>query len=374
VITSRAVAQLAFGVFGAHGFIGAHAVAQLRARGLSVRAVSRRLEGLERDPDGKVADALDVAALTAAFRGCDVVVHAVYTEPGTAGRELAATYVASQAAGVRRIVHLSTASVHGQAPQPLTDERSPLSLWQEFAYNNAKVRAERALRRARARGSVEIVMLRPGIVFGPRSRRIIGLADALVSGRVGLVDRGRGICNSMYIDNLVHAIELAARRPNVDNEAFLVGDAERVTWADFYDPIASALGVDLSSLPSVDPPRHVARWSDRLRDIARNSERLRPVRRTLAPATYVLRSLAPHRGPRSADAFSAHGHRPLLDGMNARLQQCSLKLPNGKAKSLLAYEPPVSFEEGMRRTIAWMKSAGYPVQPATPDPRPSAGT
>jgi nucleoside-diphosphate-sugar epimerase len=367
------VDQFAFGVFGASGFIGAHAVAQLRARGLSVRAVARDLRGVE-PVDGKVADALDVAALTAAFRGCDVIVHAVYTEPGTAGREMAAAYVACQAAGVRRIVHLSTASVHGQAPHPSTDERSPLSLWQEFAYNNAKVRAERALRRARARGSVEIVMLRPGIVFGPKSRRIVAFADALLSGRAALVDRGRGICNSMYVDNLVHAIELAARQPNVDNEAFLIGDAERVMWADFYGPIASALGADLSSLPSVAPPRHVARWSDRLRDIARNSERLRPVRRTLAPATSALRSLATRRRPRSADPLSANGKGAFLDGMEARLQQCSVKLPNVRAKSLLAFEPPVSFEEGMRRTIAWLRSAGYPVQPATSEPRPSAGT
>jgi nucleoside-diphosphate-sugar epimerase len=367
------VDRVAFGVLGARGFIGGRTVAQLRARGFSVRAVARSLGGLERDPDAKVADALDVGALTAAFRGCDVIVHAVYTEPGTAGAEMAATYLASRAAGVRRIVHLSTASVHGQAPPPSTDERSPLRLWQEYAYNNAKVRAERALRRARTRGSVEIVMLRPGIVFGPRSEWITGFADALLGGRAALVDRGRGICNSIYVDNLVHAIELAARQPGVDGEAFLVGDAERVTWADFYGPIASALAFDLSSVPGVDPPRHAPRWRDRLREIARHSERLQPVRRTVAPAAGALRSLARRRGARSADGPPADASRPFLQGTMVRLQQCSVKLPMGKAASLLAYEPPVSFAEGMGRTIAWMKTAGYPVQPA-PEPRPSAST
>jgi nucleoside-diphosphate-sugar epimerase len=60
--------------------------------------------------------------------------------------------------------------------------------------------------------------------------------------------------------------------------------------------------------------------------------------------------------------------------MKARLQQCSVRLPKSKAKSLLAYEAPVSFEEGMRQTVAWMKTAGYPVQLAASEPRPSAAT
>jgi nucleoside-diphosphate-sugar epimerase len=367
------VEKVAFAVLGARGFIGARTVDWLRGRTLSVRAVARDGRGLAGDPDMMVADALDVSALTAAFRGCDVVVHAVYTDPETAGRAMEATYAASAAAGVRRIVYLSTASVHGQAPRPSTDERSPLHLWHEFAYNNAKVRAERALLRARTRGAVEIVMLRPGIVFGPTSRWITEFADALLGGRAALIDRGRGVCNSIYVDNLVHAIDLAAHAPGVDNEAFLVGDAERVTWADLYGPIASALGYALSSLPDAEPPRHVARFRDRLRDAARNSEHLEPVRRTMAPATTLARSLL-RRGRKSAGTASAAVNGPFLDGMNSRLQECSVKLPMIKAKQRLGYEPLVSFDEGVRRTIAWMQTAGYPVRSVPAPLRPSAGT
>lgn len=362
--------KVAFAVLGARGFIGARTVDQLRGRAHSVRAVARDLDGLEHDPDARVADALDVPALASAFEGCDVVVNAVYTNSENAGRAMQATYAASQAAGVRRIVHVSTASVHGQAPAPSTDERSPLSLWQEFAYNNAKVRAERALRRARAGGTVEIVMLRPGIVFGPRSRWIAEFADALLRGGASLIDRGRGVCNSIYVDNLVHAIDLAARATGVDDEAFLVGDAERVTWADLYGPIAAALGYELSSVPSVEPPRHVTRWSDRLRDVARNSERLGPVRRTMAPATTALRSLLRRGGP-GAGGPAAAGGGPFLDAMNTRLQQCSVRLPMNKATRLLGYQPPISFEEGVRRSVAWMQTAGYPVQPTRAPLRPS---
>jgi nucleoside-diphosphate-sugar epimerase len=373
LVASGLVEKVAFAVLGARGFIGARAVAGLRGRAFSVRAVARDLRGLERDPDVKVADALDIPALSDAFKGCDVVVHAVYTNHETAGRAMDATYAASEAAGVRRIVHVSTASVHGQAPAPSTDERSPLSLWQEFAYNNAKVRAERALRRSRARGKVEIVMLRPGIVFGPRSRWVTEFADALLGGRAVLVDGGRGVCNSIYVDNLVHAIELAARATGVDKEAFLVGDVERVTWADLYRPIASALGCALSSVPSVEGPRSAVPWGDLLRDVAHNSEHLGSLRRAVAPATTGLRSLLRHRRS-AAGAASADGGGPFLDRMNARLQQCTVKLPMSKAQRLLGYAPPVSFDEGIRHTLVWMQTAGYKVQSAPVPLRPAAGT
>ena len=283
-----------------------------------------------------------------------------------------AAYAACEAAAVRaHRPREHRVGPPGQAPAPETDEDSPLSLWQEFAYNNAKVRAERALRRARAKGRVEMVMLRPGIVLGPRSRWITELADALLASRAALVDHGRGVCNSVYVDNLVHAVELAGRAPGVDGEAFLVGDAERVTWADLYGPVASALGYDLSSVPCVEPPRQVARWSDRLRDAARHSERFAPVRRAMAPATAALRGL--RRRPVDVGTSPSPGTvaGPFLDGMNTRLQQCAVKLPFDKARRMLGYEPPLSFDEGMRRTIAWMKAVGYPVRPAAASPSPA---
>ena len=64
---------------------------------------------------------------------------------------------------------------------------------------------------------------------------------------------GRGICNSIYVDNLVHAIYLAATQPTIDREIFLLGDQECVTWADLYRPIAKALGYELADLPEGSP-------------------------------------------------------------------------------------------------------------------------
>src|SRR4030095_6944302 len=134
------------------------------------------------DLDGAVADVFDQTALRHAFADCAVVVHAVAGDPTVIVGSLAPVYRAAQAAGVRRLVYLSPASVHGQAPAPGTNEESPLNEHQPLAYNNAKVRAERALLKLREQGDVEVVLLRPGIVWGPRSAWIANFTTALLAG------------------------------------------------------------------------------------------------------------------------------------------------------------------------------------------------
>jgi nucleoside-diphosphate-sugar epimerase len=144
-------------VLGASGFIGSRVVEALHlSQRAEVRPVVRRYAGLARaarfDLDFRVAPATDFAALSTAFAGCDVVIHAIAGDPSVILGTLEAPYRAAQAAGVRRIVYLSSASVHGQSPAPGTDESTPLNDRQPLAYNNAKVQAERKLLQLRRTG------------------------------------------------------------------------------------------------------------------------------------------------------------------------------------------------------------------------------
>ena len=54
-------------------------------------------------------------------------------------------------------------------------------------------------------------------------------------------------------------------------------------------------------------------------------------------------------------------HAPVTEEM-ALLQQCSWKFPHDKAEKVLNYQPVVSFEEGMRRSILWLEFIGMPVR------------
>lgn len=364
-------------ILGANGFIGSRAVEFLHLRGLaSVRPVVRSVTGLARlsrfDLDCRIADAFDQAALCAAFAGCDVIIHSIAGDRATILDTLTPIYRAAEVAGVKRLIYLSTASVHGQAPQPGSDEESPLSDQQPIPYNNAKVRAERRLLRLRAQGTTEVVMMRPGIVYGPRSSWISNFASDLLAGYAYLVNEGQGICNSIYIDNLVHALYLSMTAPAIDGQAFLVGDRERITWLDFYRPIAEAMGVDLAQVARLSYTEDTPPWSWR--------EQLKAVRSS-RPARLVL-SLLPSRmrraGSAALHALFAPQPRPLPSpwAMLARqeeqgvpkatlemalLHQCQYKLPYTKASTLLGYEPVLSFDQAARRSVAWLAFAGYPV-------------
>jgi 2-alkyl-3-oxoalkanoate reductase len=235
-------------------------------------------------------------------------------------------------------------------------------------YNNAKVHAERTLSRLRSQGEVELVILRPGIVFGPRSFWVTNFAEALLSGQASLLNRGVGICNSIYVDNLVHAIYLAGTHPKADREVFLLGDRECVTWADLYHPIARALGYDLADLPegviSEQDAEPKTSWFERLEPIRVS----RPVQGLLSifPHRYrvaLYRAYETILGTKEDPSpTTPESAQPVISRELAMLYSCQYKLPHEKATQILQYQPPVPFQEAVRRTVAWLAFAGYPVK------------
>jgi nucleoside-diphosphate-sugar epimerase len=91
------------------------------------------------------------------------------------------------------------------------------------------------------------------IVFGPRSQYWTAqIAADLLSGKAYLIDGGSGICNSVYVDNLVHAMWLAAVNEKAAGQEFIITDGERVTWRDLYSAVAAAVGVDMASVPCIE--------------------------------------------------------------------------------------------------------------------------
>jgi nucleoside-diphosphate-sugar epimerase len=351
-------------ILGANGFIGSRAVEMLHLSGnAEVRPIVRRPQALARVSrfalDGRVADGFDKFALIRALRGCETVVHAIAGDARTILGTVEPLYAAASMAGLRRLIYISSASVHGQSPAPGTDETSPLSDRQPIPYNNAKVQAERRLGRLRRTGSVEVIILRPGIVFGPRSFWTASFADELLAGTAYLVGGGLGICNSAYVDNLVHAIELSAASPAGDGNAYLIGDREEITWADLCHPIANALGIDFAAVAKPE------NWC---------APRYMPFRTNLSKASRLIAKKLPHpmRAGLKAAYAAWRGSRMLISNApgppievsqeRALLHRCSYKLPSTKAEIELGYRPIVAFEEGCRRSVAWLSFAGYPVR------------
>ena len=312
----------------------------------------------------QVCDVLDPAALAKAFQGCDAVVHAAIGDPAQIVQMAESIYRAAETAGVKRLVVLSSASVHGQAPPESTDESSPLHERHAMAYNNAKVRAEKILEQWSAAGSVEVAMLRPSVVYGPRSRWIADTARQLLSGSACLIHGGEAICNGIYVDNLIQAVELALQVPQAAGEVFLVGDAETLTWRGFYQSIADALGIGMETVRSIDPPSFPHSFKEKVGDFA------------ALPATQKVLPFIPGKLKRLTKLVLANWREPVEESVWTLpsptgcatteeltvLQQCRWRLPIQKAQTVLGYNPEVSLEEAMRRSLAWLKFAGFPVQ------------
>ncbi|MEA3213378.1 MAG: hypothetical protein QOE70_6435 [Chthoniobacter sp.] len=356
-------------IVGASGFVGTRLVeAFVLGKVAEVVPVVRSFSSLavlsRFDLPWKVCDVLNVEELARAFAGCDAVIHAALGDPVQIVKMAESIYAAADQANVKRLVALSSASVHGLAPASGTNESSPLHEKHSSDYNNAKVRAERVMLKLRQRGNVELVLLRPSIVYGPRCRLLATIARQLLDGTAFLVGEGEGICNGIYVDNLIEAIRRSLESARADGETFLVADAEAITWRAFHAKVADALGVNMDSVHRVAAPAFRRSFKERVEAYVAT-----PFAQRLLPAvpgqakrlTKVL--LAGLKEPPRPNAWTLPNPPScIVDEEMATLQQCTWKYPGTKAAELLSYAPNVSFDEGMRRSIGWLGVAGYPLK------------
>ncbi len=121
-------------------------------------------------------------------------------------------HAACQKAEVPLFVHISSAEVFGRAEaQHLSDDSAPDGQhW--MAYALAKTAAETWLR-SQSDGPVQIVILRPGLIWGPGSGWLVEPAKALIDGTAYLFNGGRGICNLIHVDNLIEHLRSAGEVP-----------------------------------------------------------------------------------------------------------------------------------------------------------------
>jgi 2-alkyl-3-oxoalkanoate reductase len=352
-------------IIGASGFIGTRLIEQYHlGGGPTVAAVVRQPSSLALPSrfavETHLADGLDVDAMARAMSGCAAAIHVALGDPVQIERMPAALCLAAAAADVPRLVYLSSASVHGQNPAKGTDEAAVLDPHQELEYNTAKIRAEEKFFAECQRHSIRPFALRPGVVYGPRSRWIADLASDLLENRAWLYEGGRGICNSIYVDNLVHAITCCLHAADDAAGVYLVGDAETVTWEQFYRAAALQLDVSWNTIHQLTRlPDFQRSWQERAASASAHPfvQRLLP----LVPhglkrgAKAVIAAAAPKA--RSESWTLPSGPAPRITHEMALLQQCAWKFPHARAVAHLDYRPPVTFAEGMERSFAWWKFA-----------------
>lgn len=242
-------------VLGGTGFIGGRLIEKLVLEcGARVRTLTHNVSRAARiarfDVSLRVGDATELPAVTEAASGCDVIFDCAF--PFSApivqwGRMATDTARAIRGAtlthGVRRVVHTGTFTVYGTpADGDLTEDvppRPPLS-----TYARAKLQAQSLLLQSHDRDGLPAVVLQPTIVYGPFSGSwTLSPMRDLQRGRVVLPADGTGLCNAVFIDDVVDAMISAATVPDVEGQTFLISGAEPVTWGEFYGAYEAILGV-----------------------------------------------------------------------------------------------------------------------------------
>lgn len=308
----------AVAISGATGFVGAALVNTFSKTPLRrVVALSRHgLAAEHANVEHVFYDLLSPVDIEPSLRGVDCVVHLaarVHVMNESAANPLdafrlcnvAATVdLARQAAsaGVKRFIFVSSIKVNGEttaagAPYTCTQPPAP-----QDAYGVSKLEAEQALRALAAATGMDVVIIRPVLVYGPGVKaNFRSMMNWLAKGiplPFGAIDNKRSL---VALENLVDLIVTCIEHPAAANQTFLVSDGEDVSTSDLLRRMAKALG--------------------------------RPARLLPLPA-WLLRSAAGIAGKRA---------------MAQRL--CgSLQVDITKTKTLLNWTPPVTLDEALQRT------------------------
>jgi sterol-4alpha-carboxylate 3-dehydrogenase (decarboxylating) len=245
-------------VTGAAGFVGRHLAQRLVRDGREVVVSDLRDPGI---PGARFAacDVTDRAACDALAARTDVVFHVasmVQTRRNGAAPVWAVNHggtrnllEASRAAGVRRFVYVSSASVVYQGKDIENgDESLPYSAVSQAPYADSKIAAEKDALAANQADGLRTCAVRPHVVFGPRDGRFLpAILRRAKSGSLRLgVGRDRRLSDFTYIDNLVDALVLADRRLAEDatlgGRAWFVTNGEPMSFWDFVDRVLVAIG------------------------------------------------------------------------------------------------------------------------------------
>jgi nucleoside-diphosphate-sugar epimerase len=349
-------------VTGASGFIGGRVVERLALEKTdSVRAMIHqwsRAARVARFPiDIVVADIVSPEACREAVNGVTHVVHCAVADASAVIVEGTRNLLeAALAAGVERFVYVSTSEVYGARVSGNIDETAPTKHTGR-AYGDAKSDAENLCREFHLRG-LATTSVRPAIVYGPFGRSwTIGMAQRLQSGRWSEFEGyGDGMCNAVYVDDLVSAIFLAARHPAAVGEAFNVNGPKIVTWNEYFRKLNAAM--QLPPLPRKSAGESARRSAvmSRVDAVIRSfvhrfEDRLMEIYLRGGVASRIMKRVKTilDSTPSPSELGDVYSRRAIY--------------VDKKARDVLGYSSKFDLEKGLALSVLWLARNGY-IEPA----------
>jgi len=321
-------------ITGGNGLLGRHLVAALQERGDRVRVLALPTEDArwltEREVVVYRGDIRQPETLTAAMHGVTAVMHlagmmgvwrpvADYRAVNVTGTENVCR--AALAAGVRRLVHVSSWTVYGMAlGQPARED----FLLQPFAepYAMTKAEGDIAVQRMIVDDHLPAVIVRPGTFFGPGDHLHFGrMADRLQAGRGIVVGRGDNALPFVYVTDVTQGLLLALDHPHAIGQAYNITNDCPLTQEQFLQAIARRIG---ASPPRLHIPYH---------------------------ALYAAAGLA-----EQLSKVTRARHQPVVTRLGAKLFGTDNRHAIDKARRELGYRPQIDLGEGIALAAQWYQA------------------
>jgi nucleoside-diphosphate-sugar epimerase len=318
-------------ITGGGGLLGRHLVPALLHRGDDVRVLALPGEDTSGLQERGVAvhrgDIREPGTLVEPMRGVQGVIHlaammglwrpfADYHAVNVTGAENVAR--AALAAGVARLVHVSSWTVYGMGLRGAAAEDWPLRPFGE-PYAITKTQGDLSVRRMIAEDGLPAVIIRPGTFFGPGDRlHFARMADRLRAGRGIVVGRGHNALPFVYVTDVVQGLLLALDVDRAVGETYNITNDRPLTQLELLRAIAREIGAD--------PPRVRVPYS----------------------VLYAAGSLAERLavGARST-------RQPVVTRLGVKLFGTDNRHAVDKARRELGYRPRVTLEDGVRLAAAW---------------------
>jgi nucleoside-diphosphate-sugar epimerase len=324
-------------VTGASGFVGSHLVEALRSQGAQVRALVRTpaAAGELRDADVEVqvGDVCEPQVLAEAVRGVDLVFHcAAAVGPAYSPREIHAISLAGvrhllealRRQGSGRAVILTSVNVLGTRHLDPAGEDMPCRRSRD-ASADVKIEIEALARDYEQRQGVDVTILRPGLIYGPRDRHNLPqMIRALRRGKFAFIGSRDNIAPIVYISDAVEAILHAGQTPAARGRVYHITDGSRTTIGQFIDRLAEL----------IDCP----------------------------PPAKVLPYAVPHLACVVFDALAAlrlYRGRPPVSRASLRHLGTSRYFPVDRATKELGYRPRVLYQEGLSNAVHWLEEHAH---------------
>jgi nucleoside-diphosphate-sugar epimerase len=297
---------------------------------------------------GDVADPGVLADLFRGAAGCSVVhaagvIHPVRTSEFERVNHGGTKAVLAAAArgGARRVVHLSSNSPFGTNPVPQDAFRHHEPFRPSLGYGHSKMCAEMAVRGAHERGEVPTVIVRPPWFYGPwQPERQTTFFAMVAGGRFPVPGEGTQRRSMTYVDNLVQGVALAERHPEATGQAFWVADRDAYPLVHVVETVRRVLAEEGYRV------RHgEIRLPRRVSAVARLADRVLQERGRYSSQVHVLGEL-----------------------------DSTISCDISRTVEVLGYDPKVTLDEGMRRSVRWCRRHGIDIAPRSPRPIPAGGS